>query len=74
MKMIKVASFRTLSEVESVKNELNGRRIEHFVSSKGTTPGGYHEPYYHVSVNPIDYFVQLRRVLLKAGNVPNVRV
>lgn len=55
--MIKVASFLSLSEVESAKNELIGRRIEYFVSSKGTAPGRYHDPYYQVSVNVIDYFV-----------------
>lgn len=79
--MIKVASFLSLTEVESVKNELKGRRIEYFVSSKGTAPGRYHDPFYQVSVNVTDYFVarrllpgQLLEVSLKAGNVLNVKV
>ena len=55
--MIKVASFLSLSEVESVKNELTGRRIEYFVSSKGTAPGQFDDPYYQVSVNATDYIV-----------------
>ena len=59
--MIKIASFLSKSECNALTAELNSRRIVHFSSSKGSAPGKYHDPYFEVSVGPLD-FVTAKRI------------
>ena len=59
-KVIKIASFLNKSECSSLTAELNSRRIVYFVSSKGSAPGKYHDPYFEVSVDPTNYLTAKR--------------
>ena len=67
--MIKIASFLSESECNSLTAELYARRIVHFASSKGSAPGKYHDPYFEVSVSAMDYLTAKRianRIRVKA--------
>lgn len=55
--MIKVASYLSESEMNRVKQGLEGLRIEHFISNKGTVLGQYHDQYFEVSVREADYVI-----------------
>jgi hypothetical protein len=58
--VIKIASFLSESDCNSLTAELHARRIAHFASSKGSEPGAYHDPYFEVSVGAMDYLTAKR--------------
>lgn len=54
--MIKIAAFLSSDELQSVKNELDGRRITYFVLNRGHADN-YNDPYYQISVDAIHFLV-----------------
>lgn len=56
-------------EGQQVENAFKGRKIEYYISNKGSAREGYHDPYYQFSVNAADYVLARRiisRVLAKS--------
>jgi hypothetical protein len=53
--MIKVASFLTQSEVNRVKQGLEGLRIEYHIGNKGDAVADYNDEYFEVSVSQADF-------------------